>query len=329
MKKFGVLVLSAAMVLSAGISVGAVRGSAQDIQNHWAKIPIEWAVEAGLLKGTSETTLSPDGTATRAMAVTVLHRYQGTPEVEAEQVFADVPQNAYYAGAATWAAQAGIVTGKTETAFSPDDLVTRQEFVTMLYRWHVVNQGVPTEIGKDNVYAVPDFSDAERIATFAKEAMAWAVGDLFLLGKTWGDARVLNPQEPITRGEMAKILYQYACTALGHPGKLFDYQPNVVEKIQVRKGGGPIFFITDPAEISRFLDRVNGYTYTTQRTDLAAGGWYYAFDVYTTDGKCDRVTVTPSGIRINVDAKGEMFYINEDQSDYFSEMWFATFDLVK
>lgn len=329
MKKIGVLILSAAIALSAGVSVGAVQSPMQDIQAHWAKIPMEWAAEAGLLKGTSETTLSPDGTATRAMAVTVLHRYQGSPEIEAEQVFADVPQNAYYAGAATWAAQAGIVTGKTETLFAPDDLVTRQEFVTMLYRWHVAEQGVPGEIGKDNVYTVSDFSDADSISAFAEDAMVWAVGDLFLLGKTQGDTRVLKPQEPITRGEMAKILYQYGCNVLGDSGKLFDYRPNDVEKIQVRKGTGATFFVTDPAEITRFLEQVNGFTYTTQKTALAASGWYYAFTVYTADGKADRVTVTPNGVRVNIDSKGEMFYLNEAQMDYFSEEWFASFGSAK
>ena len=102
--------------------------------------------------------------------------------------------------------------------------------------------------------------------------MTWAVGDLFLLGKTQGDSRVFGPRDSITRGEMAKILSQYACHVLGEPGKLFDYQTDTVEKIQVRKGTGPTFFITDPAEIGCFLDRVNGYTYTTQKTALIADG---------------------------------------------------------
>ena len=128
---------------------------------------------------------------------------------------------------------------------------------------------------------------------------------------------------------MTKILYQYACHVLGHPGKLFDYQPDTVEKVQVRKGTGPTFFITDPAEIGRFLDRVNGYTYTTQRTDLAADGWYYAFTVFAANGKTDRVTVTPNGVRMNLDTKGEMFYLNEDQKNYFSEEWFVSFDPAK
>lgn len=316
------LALALAMVL--GITAQAA-GPWTDTANHWAKLPMAWAMEEGLLKGTSETTLAPDATATRGMAVTVLYRWQGSPDQGTDPIFADVPRDAYYADAVAWANGAGIVTGKTETLFAPNDLVTRQEFVTMLYRWHTAEQGLPQEIGKDNVYTLADFEDADRVAAYGEDAMAWAVGDLFLLGKTQGDARVLSPRDPITRGEMAKILYQYDCMVLGNPGKLFDYQSGAVEKIQVRKGTGPTFFITDPAEIGRFLDRVNGFTYTTQKTALSAGGWYYAFTVFTTDGKSDRVTVTPNGVRVNLDAKGELLYLNEGQSDYFAEAWFASF----
>lgn len=326
MKKTLGLALVLAMLL--GITAQAT-GPWTDVANHWAKLPLEWAAEEGLLKGTSETTLAPDATATRAMAVTILYRYQGTPDMEAEQVFADVAQDAYYADAVTWAARMGIVTGRSETLFAPNDLVTRQEFVTMLYRWHTAEQGIPVETGKDNVYTASDFSDADKVSTWAKDAVTWAVGDLFLLGKPQGDNRVFSPRTPITRGEMAKILYQYACHVQGHPGKLFDYQPDTVEKLQVRKGTGPTFFITDPTEMTRFLEKVNGFVYTTQKTALIADGWYYTFTVFTTDGKSDRVTVTPNGVRMNLDVKGEMFYLNEVQKNYFSEEWFVSFDPAK
>lgn len=68
-----------------------------DIHGHWAECQMTWAQEAGILTGTSSTTLSPDDTATRAMAVTVLYRYAGSPAVEGTSGFADVPADAYYA----------------------------------------------------------------------------------------------------------------------------------------------------------------------------------------------------------------------------------------
>ena len=90
-----------------------------DIHGHWAECQMTWAQEAGILTGTSSTTLSPDDTATRAMAVTVLYRYAGSPAVEGTSGFADVPADAYYADGVAWCVQAGLITGKTETAFRP------------------------------------------------------------------------------------------------------------------------------------------------------------------------------------------------------------------
>lgn len=326
-KRFGTLALALVMACSLAIPAGAAQSAATDVQGHWAQTPLERMVEKGVMTGTSAGVLSPDQGASRAMAVTVLYRYQGSPKVEAAAVFSDVPKDAYYYDAVSWAVHEGIVQGKTAAAFAPNDPVTRQEFVTMLYRWHTQEKGIPTEVGKDSVYTLADFADAQAIHAYAVDAMNWAVGDLFLLGVTKGEDRLLNPEAPITRGEMSKILYQYDCAVLGTPGQCFAYAPEQVEKILVRKGTGPRFWITDPDEIARFLQTVNGFTYTKQRTDLSSGGWYYIFEVYSKgdDGEPQRVTLMPNGVRVTVDPKGELFYVNEAQENYFAEEWLESF----
>lgn len=93
-----------------------------------------WAVEQGIVKGTSETTFSPEETVTRAQAVTFLWRSAGSPSVEADNPFADVPGSAYYAAAVLWAVENGITTGTAPTAFSPNLSCTRAQIVTFLYR---------------------------------------------------------------------------------------------------------------------------------------------------------------------------------------------------
>ena len=153
-----------------------------DIHGHWAECQMTWAQEAGILTGTSSTTLSPDDTATRAMAVTVLYRYAGSPAVEGTSGFADVPADAYYADGVAWCVQAGLITGKTETAFRPGDPMTREEFAATLYRLLVDRHGVPEQVGENNVTTLADFADAQSVSAFAQDAMAWAVGDLFLSG---------------------------------------------------------------------------------------------------------------------------------------------------
>ena len=81
------------------------------------------------------------------MAVTVLYRYAGSPAVEGTSGFADVPADAYYADGVAWCVQAGLITGKTETAFRPGDPMTREEFAATLYRLLVDRHGVPVQNG--------------------------------------------------------------------------------------------------------------------------------------------------------------------------------------
>ena len=94
---------------------------------------VSWAVENGIVKGTSETTFSPDKTVTRAQAVAFLYRY-AKAETEPVKVFEDVDPEAWYAGAVTWAAEQEIARGASETAFSPDADCVRGQIVSFLYR---------------------------------------------------------------------------------------------------------------------------------------------------------------------------------------------------
>lgn len=92
-----------------------------------------WAVERGITNGTSATTFSPDATVTRGQTVTFLWRNAGSPAASGSS-FADVAADAYYATAVAWAANEGITSGTSATAFSPSNACTRAQIVTFLYR---------------------------------------------------------------------------------------------------------------------------------------------------------------------------------------------------
>ena len=92
-----------------------------------------WAVEQGITNGTSATTFSPDATVTRGQTVTFLWRNAGSPAASGSS-FADVAADAYYATAVAWAANEGITSGTSATAFSPSNACTRAQIVTFLYR---------------------------------------------------------------------------------------------------------------------------------------------------------------------------------------------------
>ncbi len=93
-----------------------------------------WAVEQGITSGTSATTFSPDDSVTRGQAVTFLHSYAGSPAASGGSSFQDVPDDAYYATPVKWAAENEITFGTGPDTFSPNDLCTRGQIMTFLFR---------------------------------------------------------------------------------------------------------------------------------------------------------------------------------------------------
>ena len=94
-----------------------------------------WATTQGITDGTDSTHFSPNQTVTRAQAVTMLWRADGSKKPAGASGFADVPAGSYYADAVAWAKEQGITTGKDATHFAPNDPCTRAQIVTFLYRY--------------------------------------------------------------------------------------------------------------------------------------------------------------------------------------------------
>lgn len=98
---------------------------------------ILWAVSKGITTGTSTTTFSPNATCTRGQIVTFLWRYEGKPLAgTSRNPFTDVKTsmgNDFYS-AILWAANRGVASGTTSTAFSPNSTCTRGQAMTFIYR---------------------------------------------------------------------------------------------------------------------------------------------------------------------------------------------------
>ena len=97
---------------------------------------VAWAVENGIAVGTTATTFSPDDTCTRAHGVTFLYRAAKATASVGASAFTDVADSAYYADAVKWATEQGITKGISSTLFGPDDICTRAQIVTFLYRMY-------------------------------------------------------------------------------------------------------------------------------------------------------------------------------------------------
>ena len=93
-----------------------------------------WAVETGIAKGTGAAAFSPDAACTRGQIVTFLYRAAGSPAGYANSGYTDVPETSYCAAPVAWAVALRITSGTGTLTFSPDDLCTRGQIVTFLYR---------------------------------------------------------------------------------------------------------------------------------------------------------------------------------------------------
>lgn len=172
-----------------------------DIAGHWGEEFIITAWKAGLISGTTTTTFSPTDNLTRGQFATLLYRLAGSPEVTAENPFADVDSSLYYANPVIWAYTNGVAKGVSETEFRPNSEISRQELVTMLMRYAVL-----TGESVENSVELDKFADADEVASWAVDAMEWAVAEGIIIGTGTN----LNPKGNCIRAEAATILVRHA-----------------------------------------------------------------------------------------------------------------------
>lgn len=161
---------------------------------------VKWAVGKNITNGTSSTTFSPYKSCTRAEIVTFLWRAAGSPEpTTTRNPFRDVnavTHSSYYK-AILWASQKGITSGTSTTAFSPDQVCTRAQIVTFLYRY----------AGQPSGYYSNPFKDvsATNEASYYN-AILWASGK----GITTGSSpTTFSPYASCNRAEAVTFLYRY------------------------------------------------------------------------------------------------------------------------
>ncbi len=94
-----------------------------------------WAAEQGITRGVKADRFAPEQGCSRGQVVTFLWRAMGQQQAEGSELpFTDVEEAAYYSQAVLWAVEQGITTGKTTDRFAPEDLCTRGQIVTFLWR---------------------------------------------------------------------------------------------------------------------------------------------------------------------------------------------------
>lgn len=173
----------------------------------WYYSAVDFVYQKGYFAGTSDTTFSPNASMTRAMLATVLYRLSGDTAGTDAPEFTDVPAGEWYSQGILWASKQGVVNGMGDGSFHPQDPVTRQQMVTMLYRYQRERQGTTGAAAGE----LGGFPDGATVADWAKEAVTWAVGEKLLNGR---DTGYLDPDGTATRAEVATLLQRFS-TFLG------------------------------------------------------------------------------------------------------------------
>ncbi len=167
----------------------------------WFHDAVAFVTENGLMNGTGDDMFSPNAETTRGMVVTILYRLENEPSISQDSIYGDVENHMYYNDAIAWASTEGIVQGYDDFNFGPDDVVTREQIATMLYRF-AEYKGYDVLARTD----VSPFIDSQQINEYAEEAMAWAVAEGLVEGHE--DGR-LDPQGLATRAQIATILQRF------------------------------------------------------------------------------------------------------------------------
>lgn len=159
---------------------------------------VKWAAENGITDGIGNSLFAPNQPCTRAQIVTFLWRAAGSPVVNYRMPFTDVDESAYYAEAVRWAASTGIVTGLTEMTFGTNDVCTRAQAATMIYRYAQAQ-------GKGFTGAWMFLLPFTDVPEWAYESVAWC----YMNGVTTGvNETAFAPGNDCTRAQIVTFLWR-------------------------------------------------------------------------------------------------------------------------
>lgn len=170
-------------------------------KDSWAYEPIQYVYDRGIMTGMTPTVFGPEETLSRAQFATVLYRMSGVTGFTYKQIFPDVHEDDWFGIPAAWANEAGVINGYADGTFGPADNITREQIAVMLYRY--------AEKMEYDVSARADLSgypDANRISSWAKEAMQWAVAEGLISGRA---GKYLAPTGNAARAECAALAERF------------------------------------------------------------------------------------------------------------------------
>ena len=172
----------------------------------WFFEAAKYTYDNGIFNGTDKNHFSPNMNMTRAMVVTVIYRMEDEPLYLKGEGFDDIDSSDYFCDAVLWAREKGIVTGVTDRLFCPDDVITREQLVTLLVRYAAF-RGTDTTGGA----ALTAYPDAGDVSGYAKKSFSFAISEGIITGtKPEGESRIiLDPRGTATRAQVATAVMRF------------------------------------------------------------------------------------------------------------------------
>lgn len=170
------------------------------VKGSWYYEAVQYMQNKNLMSGVSEKQFAPNAETTRAMIVTILYRMENEPAVSGNG-FSDVDKNQWYANAVTWAANNHVVNGYGNSVFGPNDIITREQMASILYRY-AQYKGYDIS-GKSELSA---YGDASSISKYAEAPLQWAKSEGLINGTT---NTTISPNGSATRAQIAVMLMRF------------------------------------------------------------------------------------------------------------------------
>ncbi|MEY8576292.1 S-layer homology domain-containing protein [Oscillospiraceae bacterium 21-37] len=190
------------------ISANAVSIRFNDVSaNAWYADSVQFVYEKGLMSGVGAGKFNPNGNTTRGQLVTILYRLEENPSVSGGIAFTDVNPNDYFSKAVQWASANKIVSGVGNNKFAPNSAITREQMVTILYRYSEYKS-----YDTSKAISIAKFADFSKISKYALSAMRWANASGLISGV---NSTTVAPTNKITRAETAAILMRFCEKIVG------------------------------------------------------------------------------------------------------------------
>ena len=184
---------------------GKLEGKSYDFPEvQWYHDGVGYVLKNSLIANYENGYFGPNDLASREVAVNALWRLEGRPKAETSEKFSDVSAEKHFANAIYWAKENEIACGYGNGIFGPEDTLTCEQMVTLLWRY-AKHKGYDVSVGEDT--NILSYRDAFEISDYAIPAMQWACGSGLLIGeKTETGGMVLNPRNKTTRAQFSVML---------------------------------------------------------------------------------------------------------------------------